>query len=254
MRLAIRDIDDYAATPADLSDVEFEGSPETVRVTSWGAEPKVAEAREDGSFDLSGGLRAPDRLLIEWDGREAGIDLVRAHYCDLDAILDWGSAKNTSPRALGKTELDAWRARALAEYTADAICGRTFRATLREDHAMRADGRLDQLSMPASEVHTRGWALCGDGLVRFVGGHRTAPYGTVRYVAGRDGRVPPDVRQAMVRLAASYLSPSVIPDRAMSETTDAGFIRFTLASAESTGIPDVDAALLRHARSRLVAL
>lgn len=254
MRLVVRDIDDFAATPADLSDVEFEGSPEAVAVTSWRGEPKGFTAGGGGAFDLSRGFEAPDRLTIEWDGRSANVDLVRTHYCAIDPILDWGSSKNSSPRALGKTELDAYRARALAEFVADSICGRTFRATLMADHAIRADGYLSQLEMPASEVLTPGWELRGDGLVRYRGRCPMRPSGTVLYVSGRDGRVPPDVQQAATRLAASYLSPSVIPDRAMSETTDAGFIRFTLASAESTGIPDVDAALLRHARTRRVVL
>lgn len=261
MRLLVSDIDDFAATPADLSDVEFEGSPASVEITQCLGQHVKVSPKDDGSFDLYGVLRAPDRVTVEWGiGKRANFDVVSRHYCSIDEIKDWGRAKARNADSRGKSDMDVFEKRALAEYVAEAIMGRTFRATLREDYNLRTDGRLAQLSWPASRIITCGWELVGDGLVRANPGlrhygWRTAPSPHVIYVAGTDERIPPDVRQAVTRLAASYLMPSSIPDRATSESTDTGgFIRYTLASEESTGYPDVDAALMRYRRSRQVAL
>ena len=256
MRLTVADIDDFAVTPADLSDVVFEGSPETVRVSTSSAEPKEYELSDDGEhFDLSDIACAPERVYVEWETGSASFDLVRRHYCSIEDVLMWGKDKSRNAGERGKTRMDAFKARALAEYVAEAIMGRTFRATLREDFNVRADGKLAQLEWPASRVLTPGWQLFGDGLVRHLHGCRHTSGSEVMYVAGNDERIPPDVRQAVTRLAASYLMPSTIPDRATAESTDSGgYIRYTLASEESTGIPDVDAALLRYARSRQVVL
>lgn len=256
MRLLVSDIDDFAATPADLSDVEFEGSPASVEITQCLGQHVKVSPKDDGSFDLYGVLRAPDRVTVEWGiGKRANFDVVSRHYCSIDEIKDWGRAKARNADSRGKSDMDVFEKRALAEYVAEAIMGRTFRATLREDFNVRADGKLAQLEWPASRVLTPGWQLFGDGLVRHLHGCRHTSGSEVMYVAGNDERIPPDVRQAVTRLAASYLMPSTIPDRATAESTDSGgYIRYTLASEESTGIPDVDAALLRYARSRQVVL
>lgn len=256
MRLEIADIDDFAVTPADLSNVYFEGSPGAVRASTSDLPPIEVEASEDdGHFDLSEIACAPERVRVEWDSRVADFDLVSRHYCSLAEIASWGKEKSRNASKREKSEMELFHARALAEYVAEAIMGRTFRATRRIDYNVRADGRLAQLEWPASRVLTRGWELCGDGLVRHLMGRSVRSGATVSYIAGQDERVPPDVRQAVCRLAASYLMPSSIPDRATAESTDSGgYIRFTLAAEDSTGIPDVDAALLRYARSRQVIL
>lgn len=256
MRLVVADIDDFAVTPADLSDVGFEGSPEAVRVSTSELPPvEVKPTGEDEHFDLSEIACAPERVYVEWETGSASFDLVKRHYCSISDVANWGKEKARNASKREKTDMELFHARALAEYVAEAIMGRTFRETLREDFNVRADGRLAQLEWPASRVLTAGWQLFGDGLVRFHRGCRHQSSATVTYIAGNDERIPLDVRQAVTRLAASYLMPSSIPDRASAESTDSGgYIRYTLATEESTGIPDVDAALLRYARSRQVVL
>ena len=238
----LRDIDDLALTPSDLSGVLLDGSPASATVDGVAVSPSG-----DGSFDLRGAVAPRSRSVVEWDGGSARVTCVAYHYCGIDEVLDWGDDRAQSPRRAGRTEDDALRARAVAERTAEHICGRTFRATPCEE-TFHTDG-THQLAMPASAVATQGATLLADGLVELTHQASDGSY-PVAYVAGRDDGVPPDLRGAVARLAASYLVPSRVPERASSESTDAGFIRYTLADRGSTGLPNVDAVLLRYARER----
>ena len=63
--------------------------------------------------------------------------------------------------------------------------------------------------------------------------------------------VPEEVRAATVRLAANYLRPLNRPEAATGESTDLGYISYTLAGRDgATGLPEVDAVIGRYKRSR----
>lgn len=267
MRLLVGDIDELAVTPADLSDLAFEGSPGSVDVTDADGDAvtvapttSVSHNRPTNStshdlhYDLSGILVPPTDATVRWDSGMAFLSIVSYHYCTLADILDFGDEKRQSPKDLGRTEIDAFRARSTAERVCDDLCGRTFRATRRVDRGARADGRLHQLEWPASRIITPGWESCGDGLCKgpFRSGRGTAL--DIEYISGIDGGAPSDVRRAVAKLAASYLTISKVPDRAVYESTETGMTRFTLADSDHTGIPDVDAVFARHARMRWAVL
>lgn len=70
----------------------------------------------------------------------------------------------------------------------------------------------------------------------------------VQYAYGKVG-VPGDLRRAALRLARHWLlsNPSSIPDRARMMTTQWGTYQLTTASEDHpTGLPDVDATLIRY--------
>lgn len=57
------------------------------------------------------------------------------------------------------------------------------------------------------------------------------------------------VRRAAMILAVDYLVPAAIPARALSESTDIGTIRYSVAGRDgATGIPEVDAVIARYGR------
>lgn len=71
---------------------------------------------------------------------------------------------------------------------------------------------------------------------------------TVDYEHGLDEPDPSVVRAAKL-LAIDYLLPSAIPARAKSETTDLGTISYSLAGRDgATGIPEVDAVIVKYGR------
>lgn len=261
MRLLVRDIDSIAVTPADLSDIDFEGSPGRAEVASGGSSSAVdrvksasldraaGEVARDSRFDLSEALAPPCDATVRWRGGTAWLHVVSYHYCSLDEVLDYGDEQRLSPRALDRDEADAFAARARAEAVCESICGQTFRATWKSEPC--SDFQTHQMGWPASSISTPGWRLMADGIAR-----RTAPGGPgeISYVAGTDAGVPPDLRAAIAQLAASYLMVSTVPDRAVYASTGDNMMRFTLADAGSTGIPDVDAVLARHTRSRMAIL
>lgn len=65
--------------------------------------------------------------------------------------------------------------------------------------------------------------------------------------------VPEPVRRAAMRLAVDELVPSAIPTRALSQSTDLGEVRFSVANPEAgrpTGDPEVDAVIATYGRRR----
>ena len=63
--------------------------------------------------------------------------------------------------------------------------------------------------------------------------------------------VPDEIRSAAVKLAATYLRPLNRPEAATGESTDLGYISYTLAGRDgATGLPEVDAVITRYQRKR----
>lgn len=80
-------------------------------------------------------------------------------------------------------------------------------------------------------------------------GHRNV---VVDYEHGYE--FPPEpVRRAAMKLAVEALVPSALPSRALSQTTDLGEIRISVANPEAgrpTGDPEIDAVILQFGRRR----
>lgn len=258
MRLQVSDIDVFPVTPGDLSDLSFEGSPERVAVTSRGVTDKDTEylpvqdvtldrptgsISKDKRYSLQG-IKPPSDVTVQWGKGTAHLHVVSYHYCTLEEILDYGDEQRKSPRGRGCTEEQAFKARAVAENEIELICKQTFRATYK---SMAAYGNKFQSPWSVARMLTPGFRMRGESVV--YRDSRCCPVSRFEFITGSDDGVPLDLRRACTALAAQKLMPSLIPDRATGQTTDAGTISFTLASASSTGLPDVDAVLARYSRS-----
>ena len=59
---------------------------------------------------------------------------------------------------------------------------------------------------------------------------------------------PPEVKSAVVSLAAWYLTDHAMPDNATSANTDLGFMRFVVGGVDgaATSIPEVNAVIERY--------
>lgn len=231
-----------------------------VTFSPLGAEPIGAQADESGTVAVPA-IQPPALVRVDWS--EGGIaatmalEVVQAHYCGLAAILAHGAAGDT-PADHGAGEAEAWEARARATEVIERNANRRFVPTVVAQRAI-ADRRptlLDwpdasgieatadaQLDLPAPKVYPVGDSAC---VVSGARGEGT----TLTYRAGLPG-CPAAIAAACEALAASYLTPSRIPDRATGESTDAGMLHYTIAGVDgATGIPDVDAAIEQFGRKR----
>ena len=208
---------------------------------------------EDGTYAvdsslLSAGVGAYLGVCIDSDGLaySFSIELVPRHYCTLDQILDSGLDNGISPRQAKKTEDDAFEARARATETIDEACGRSFVKRTATQTIYAEAGRYYGLYWAGSTVNDERFRqVCDCGVVALSDGQFE-----LTYTHGED-YLPVDISQATALLAASYLTPTNIPSRATGQSTDAGFLRFTIAGVDgATGIPEVDSVIQRRKRER----
>lgn len=215
----------------------------------WDGAELSFEVGDDGTFEAEG-LDCPETYEVRVGWMRCWLEVVEAHMCTVDAVLDCGSERGDGPRASGATEADAFEARERACSVIEGACSMSFVPVVSSEGLWGEEGDWVPLRWTGvTEIR-------GDVCPRSDSGVRLRRSGntSVSYVHGR-GPVPADVSSACARLAASYLVPSSIPDRAVGESTDAGFLRFTLAGVDGeTGIPEVDAVIQRHRRARAVVL
>ena len=225
-----------------------------VTFTPTSGNPTTATAGRFGNVEVPP-FQPPALVSATWqeDGidQELAVEVVTAHYCDLCAILSHGNDGDT-PFEHGADEDAAWAARARATETVETAAQRRFTPTVAVQD-IRANGAITPLDWAdASEI------ACEDDDVRIwpVGDAAVVASGCgcqearIVYRAGVKA-VPAAIAAAVETLAASYLVPSRIPDRATGESTDAGMLHYTLAGIDgATGIPDVDAAIKAYGRKR----
>lgn len=95
---------------------------------------------------------------------------------------------------------------------------------------------------------TTGLLTRTDGQIFPIGSNNVV----VDYEHGYDA-VPGPIRSAALTLAIEYLVPSALPARALSQSTDIGDFRISVANIDlgrETGIPMVDAAIQQYGRRR----
>lgn len=217
----------------------------------------TAKSGEDGSVAVPS-LPCPSLSEVTWgDGTSsyaAWLEVVARHYCSTDDVLDCGDDQS-SPRSIGCTEAQAFEARAQATDVIEQAARRSFVPVTCEEGISCSRGDASILGWPdvssVSIVDATDSAatvtLVGDSMARLE--HSTRE--SIVYVHGLK-RFPEPVRRACATLAASYLLPSRIPSRASGESTDAGFLRYTLAGVDgATGIPEVDAVIQQYGRHRM---
>jgi hypothetical protein len=177
------------------------------------------------------------------------VEVVANHYCSLDAILDYDAAKGTSPRVNGVTPEQAFVARDRATSIIEEALGYCMVRRVEREELFCDAGRYAPLKW--GEVVK---VVSGDATLASRSGVIPMRFGLVPVTYQHGSRVvTEDVSAAVARLAAYYLTPSNTPERATGQSTDAGFLRFTIAGVDGeTGIPEVDAVIKRRRRTRMV--
>lgn len=202
--------------------------------------------------------------LVEWHmvGSDATsrdyqtqVEFVDAHLCALADIRNYNKGADTDgfDDSVRYPDEAVFEARARASETVERATGRAFSRRVKTQvvHSASPFVVLDVPDVHEVESDKGRARLLGDCqcLVNGVGLH-DLPY-TLTLTYGTTW-TPEEVRAAVVKLAATYLRPLNRPEAATGESTDVGYISYTLAGRDgATGIPEVDAVIQRWARRRL---
>lgn len=203
---------------------------------------------EDGSLTLPK-IVAPNTVQIDWYADDdliftTYLVIVARHYFDIAQLKAMDDVDDFSD----KTEEEFWAARQSATEIFEKNARRSFVQQMGTTETYQG-GFVWLDHNDVHEVLTPDWQLVSD--CQAVGPEGRA---TIRYRYGLE-EIPERVSEAVLALAAYYLRPSATPDRATGESTDAGFIRYTLAGKDgATGLPEVDAAIEQFGRAGVMML
>lgn len=197
----------------------------------------------DGSVKLPS-IAAPEVAEAVWLD-DAGnrlysskVEVVSRHYfalADLNSDTDDFTAMSTER---------LWAARQAATEAFERNAKRCFVERLGRTRTWRG-GFVELDDCDVSEVLTDGWELVSDCQCRGEFGEAVIEY---RYGLPH---MPARVSAAVLSLAAYYLRSPVTPERATGESTEVGFIRYSLAGRDgATGLPEVDAIIQQFGRRR----
>lgn len=204
-------------------------------------------------------LPPPESVRIDWlDASGSGkavftsyATVVSRHYFALDGLKGYGHGQDDFD---GLPEDDLWAARQAATEVFERSARRSFvhRVGRTKDY-----GRDALLQLWHGDVYR----LLSDGYVQVSGsqlerdaGHCGEPFPRwVDYLYGVDA-VPAEVSRAVLELAAYTLRPSNRPVGATGESSEAGYIHFTIAGRDgATSIPEVNAAIEQFGRGGRLA-
>lgn len=194
-------------------------------------------------------IYAPNTVRINWYQGEdllftTFLVVVTRHYFDIGQLKAMDEMDDFSH----KTEEEFWAARQSATEIFERNARRSFVQQMGTTETFEG-GFVWLNHNDVREVVTPGWELVSDCQAKGPEGRAT-----IRYRYGLS-EVPERVSEAVLALAAYYLRPSATPDRATGESTDAGFIRYTLAGKDgATGLPEVDAAIEQFGRAGVMLL
>ncbi len=203
---------------------------------------------EDGVLHLPK-IYAPNTARINWYEDEnllftTFLVVVTRHYFDIDQLKAMDDVDDFSD----KTEEEFWAARQSATEIFEKNARRSFVQQIGTTETYEG-GFVWLDHNDVHKVFTPGWKLVSDCQAQGPEGRAI-----IRYRYGLR-EVPERVSEAVLALAAYYLRPSATPDRATGESTDAGFIRYTLAGKDgATGLPEVDAAIEQYGRAGVMVL
>ena len=204
-----------------------------------------------GAHVLRWQLTGSDATVREY---QTQLEVVGAHLCSLADIRSYNKGADTDgfdDRVRYPDEV-VFDARARATETIEAATGRAFssRVAYQTVYASSPFVTLDYPDVHIVEADRGSARLLSDCQALVKGAGYQEPvvlkltYGTTW--------TPEEVRAATVKLAATYLRPLNRPEAATGESTDVGYISYTLAGRDgATGIPEVDAVIQRWARRRL---
>ena len=195
-----------------------------------------------GMFDFPT-FAAPNLVKVEWfaaDSEEASYEnaaeVVSSQYFTLDELRAYDERDDFAELA----DEVLWSARQAATDIFEEAARRCFveRIGYLKDYGR---GPLIAASHDLRSIETDGYAIESDSYIRRTqcGEHPV----TVEYTYGADA-MPAAVSKAVLDLAAYMLRPSNRPIGATGESTDAGYIHFTIAGRDgATAIPEVNAVI-----------
>lgn len=196
----------------------------------------------------------PDSVKIEWlttsSSKEAAFisyaEVVSRHYFSLDQLLDDGPGQDD-----------------FSEYSVEVLFAARQAATDVFEQASRRSfvhrvgrtkdyGRDDFIQLDHGDVYellTSGYVQVSGSQLERDRRYAPSPYPKwIEYLYGSD-TMPVEVSRAVLSLAAYTLRPSNRPLGATGQSSDAGYIHFTVAGRDgATAIPEVNAAIKQFGR------
>lgn len=227
--------------------------PDAVRLVPKFSDPQEI-ALEGGEFEFPV-MDAPEVVRVEWmsGGRalfETSVRVVSAHYFPLSALKGYGDGQDDFGEM---PEEELFAARQAATEVFEMNAHRSFVHQVGRVKDFGTGGIVTLDSGDAYEVLTDGYELVsGSQMARVSGPIEPFPR-IVEYLYGADS-MPAQVSSAVLALAAYALRPSNRPIGATGESSDAGYIHFTVAGRDgATSIPEVNAAIEQFGRGVQVA-
>lgn len=195
----------------------------------------------------------PESVRIDWlDASGSGkavftsyATVVSRHYFALDQLKGYGDGQDEFDK-LPDGEL--WMARQAATEVFEENARRSFVHRIGRTKDYGRDQFLQLWHGDVQKLLTEGYVqVSGSQLVREPWGTEPFPR-WVEYVYGAD-TMPAEVSRAVLELAAYTLRPSNRPVGATGESSEAGYIHFTVAGRDgATSIPEVNAAIEQFGR------
>ena len=192
----------------------------------------------------------PDIVILEWLSgdtvlAENRLEIVSRHYFTLDDLKNYGDGRDEFA-GIDDDKLRMCRQAATEVFEVNARRSFVQRIGRTKDY-----GRSDLVYLnhgDVSEILTDGYVPVSDVQLERTPDNR-GPYPRfVEYVYGLE-TVPAAVSEAVLMLAAYTLRPTNRPIGASGESSDAGYIHFTIAGRDgATAIPEVNAVIEQFGR------
>ena len=223
---------------------------DSVRITPRLSQPMELEAPAGAvQFPL---IAAPDVAKVEWtrDGSTVflgTVEVVGCHYFPLDALKDYGDGQDLFSE---RTDDELFVCRQAATEVFEQNARRSFVRRLGRTGDWGYDNLVWCDHNDVCEVITPGYVQVSDcQLKRDPLACEDAGYPRwVEYLYGLD-TIPSVVSGAVLELAAYMLRPTNRPIGATGESSDAGYIHFTVAGRDgATAVPEVNAVIEQFGR------
>lgn len=243
---------------AELAGVSFAGDPSsvTLRYATTGDSEELASGEPVTVHSC------PELVTCEWEYMgvmvEAQLDVVPTCYCTLDEIRAYRMESYQNDEA---DDASVFEVRSRAIETIEREANRYFQPVVRPASVDRPNCSPNSLPFVAggiaNDIMSVLRSVRSDGFPLNV---RVATVASLDVSCMRPGetaeavlmlgmpRTPSEVRDAVIALAAYYLSPKAGADNATSMSTDAGVINYITAGVggAATSLPEVNAVIQRY--------
>jgi hypothetical protein len=233
-----------AANEAVTLELDTDAAITAVRVLPRFGDSQLIDCA-DGHFSFPLSLSAPNYVDIEWlvsgssvAAYKTSANVVSRHYCSISDIMNYGDGRDIFDTLPEET---LWASRQAAEEVFEQAAGRSFVPRIGRTKDYGRDELLTLEHCDVTEVLTDGYTQVSGTQLECQ--HQGAYPRFVEYIYGRDS-IPAEVSRAVLTLATYTLRPSNRPIGATGESSEAGYIHFTIAGRDgATSIPEVNAAI-----------